>query len=124
MRDFRRLLVWLKAHRLALASHAGTAKFPREELYGLTNQIRRCAASVAAHISEGRGKDGNPEFHCFLQIASGSASELDSHVLLANGLSMLSVDEYQKFAGMVDELRRMLASWIRRVVPKPKAASS
>jgi four helix bundle protein len=121
MRDFRQLLVWEKAHRLALASYAGTARFPREELYGLTSQIRRCAASIAANIAEGCGKDGNPEFHRFLQMASDSGSELEYHLLLARDLSMLSVAEHRKLEMMVDEVRRMLASLIRRVAPKPKA---
>ncbi len=123
MRDFRQLLVWQKAHRLALASYAATAKFPREEQYGLTSQIRRCAASVAANIAEGCGKDGNPEFHRFLQVSSGSASELEYHFLLSRDLSILSVAEHRKLEIMVDEVRRMLASLIRRVAAKPKQAS-
>jgi four helix bundle protein len=62
---------------------ADTTGFPREELYGLTSQIRRCAASVAANIAEGCGKGGNAEFQRFLNIATGSASELEYHALLA-----------------------------------------
>ena len=112
--------MWQKAHRLALESYAATARFPREELYGLTSQIRRCAASIAANIAEGCGKDGNPEFHRFLQIASGSTTEREYHFPLAKDLAMLSSSEYQKSAGMVDELRRMLAWSIRRVAPKPR----
>jgi four helix bundle protein len=72
---------------------------------------------------EGCGKDGNPEFHRYLQMASGSASELEYHFLLAKDLAMLNVAEHERLETMVAELRRMLASLIRRVVAKPKATS-
>ncbi len=75
MKDFRSLLVWEKAHFLTLASYRSTEMFPKEEMYGLTSQIRLCAVSVTANIAEGCGKHGNPEFQRFLNIAAGSASE-------------------------------------------------
>jgi len=62
MKDFRDLQVWHKAHRLVLASYRSTIAFPKQEVYGMTSQIRRCAASVAANIAEGCGKRGNAEF--------------------------------------------------------------
>lgn len=76
MKDFRDSQVWEKAHRLTLLSYKMTAGFPREEIYGLTSQFRRCAASVAANIAEGCGKRGNGEFQRFLNIATGSARNL------------------------------------------------
>src|SRR5438477_5915237 len=94
MKDFRNLKVWQKAHELTLATYKATVCFPREELYGLVSQIRRCCASIPANIAEGCGRRGNPEFHRFLQIASGSASELDYHLLLAHELVFLSDSEY------------------------------
>jgi four helix bundle protein len=66
MKNFRDLQVWQKAHQLTLLAYSVTRNFPREEGYGLTSQIRRCAASVAANIAEGCGKRGNPEFQRFL----------------------------------------------------------
>ena len=66
MKDFRDLLVWRKAHSLTLASYRVTRAFPKQETYGLTSQIRRCAASVAANLAEGCGRRGNGEFHRFL----------------------------------------------------------
>jgi four helix bundle protein len=83
MKDFRRLKVWEKVHGLTLEIYMVTARFPREEMYGLTSQMRRCSASIGANIAEGCGKRGNNELHRFLYIASGSASELDYHLLLA-----------------------------------------
>lgn len=77
MKDFRGLQVWHKAHALTLASYRATDTFPKAETYGLTIQIRRCAASVAANIAEGCGKRGNGEFQRFLNIASASGSELE-----------------------------------------------
>jgi four helix bundle protein len=73
VKDFRDLKVWEKAHHLTLDVYKATSSFPREELYGLTRQLRRCSASVAANLAEGCGKRGNNEFQRYLQIASGSA---------------------------------------------------
>jgi four helix bundle protein len=86
MKDFRYLYVWERSHNLILEIYAATLKFAREELYGLTSQIRRCAVSVGANNAEGCGKTGNNEFQSFLQIASGSASELDYELPLAKDL--------------------------------------
>jgi len=107
--------VWQKAHRLTLAAYEATSTFPREEMYGLTNQIRRCAASIAANIAEGCGKRGNPEFQRFLTIATGSASELEYHFLLARDLGFLSDLDYTRLDNAVVEVKRMLASLVRKV---------
>jgi len=71
MRDFRQLKVWEKAHRLALETYKATASFPREELYGITSQLRRASASIPANIAEGFGRGGNVELARFLQIGMG-----------------------------------------------------
>src|SRR5713226_5621353 len=89
MRDFRELKVWEKAHGLTLAVYTATARFPKEELYGLTTQIRRSCASIPANLAEGCCRSGDVEFARFLQIAMGSASELEYHVLLAHDLKIL-----------------------------------
>ena len=114
MKDFRDLKVWERAHSLTLDVYKATTRFPREELYGLTSQIRRCSASIAANIAEGCGKRGNHEFHRFLQIASGSASELDYH-LLAHDLCFLPDADCRRMAGNLSELRKMLTSLIQKV---------
>ena len=115
MKDFRDLKVWAKAHQLTLAVYRATAGFPRSELYGLTSQIRRCSTSVAANIAEGCGKRGNAEFHGYLDVASGSASELDYELLLARDLSFLPDTQYQSLFQCLVELRRMLAALMRKV---------
>ena len=114
MRDFRKLKVWEKSHLLALAVYRATADFPREEMYGLTSQMRRSGASVPANIAEGCGRDGNAELARFLQIAVGSASELEYHLLLASDLELLKKRTYEDLAGQVIEVKRMLATFIKR----------
>ena len=86
----------------------------REELYGLTSQIRRASASVAANIAEGCGRRGNSEFHRFLQIAAGSASELDYHLLSARDLKFCADVDYAKLSSELLELRRMLTALVRK----------
>ncbi|NTW50172.1 MAG: four helix bundle protein, partial [Chlorobiales bacterium] len=96
MKDFRELKVWHKAHELAINVYKTSKEFPKEELYGLTSQSRRAASSVPANIAEGCGRDSPADFARFLQIAIGSASELEYHLLLAHDLEMLSSDHYNK----------------------------
>jgi four helix bundle protein len=115
MKDFRDLIVWQKAHDLTLAVYKGTAKFPKEELYGLTSQMRRCSASIAANIAEGCGRRGNAEFHRFLQMASGSASELDYHLLLARDLGLLTHSQFSDLSSKLAQLRRQLNALINKV---------
>jgi four helix bundle protein len=115
MKSFRDLMVWEKAHALALASYRGTAEFPKQEIYGLTGQIRRCSASIAANIAEGCGKRSNAEFQRFLHIAAGSASELEYHFLLAKDLGFLSPEEHKTLDDSTVEVKRMLAGLIRKV---------
>ncbi|MGA9994068.1 MAG: four helix bundle protein, partial [Pyrinomonadaceae bacterium] len=93
MRDFREFKVWVKSHDLTLEVYKVTAAFPKEELYGLTSQIRRASASIPANIAEGCGRSGNPELCRFLQISMGSASELEYHLLLAHDLKFLKTSD-------------------------------
>jgi four helix bundle protein len=92
-----------------------TARFPREELYGLTSQMRRCSASIGANIAEGCGKRSNAEFQRFLQIASGSASELDYHLLLARDLKILMDTDYDRLVKELSVMRRMLTALLQKV---------
>ena len=77
MQDFHELKVWRKAHQLTLAVYRASSSFPREETYGLTSQMRRSSASIAANLAEGCGRNGNPELARFCSLAMGSASELE-----------------------------------------------
>ena len=115
MKDFRQLKVWDKAHALTLQVYRVTAQFPREELFGITSQVRRCSASVAANIAEGCGRTGNGDFHRFLSIAAGSAVELEYFLLLAHDLTLMKPQAYEGVQKDVVELQRMLASLARKV---------
>ena len=86
MQDFRNLSVWRLAHELTLAAYRETSRFPSSEQFGLTSQMRRSAASIATNIAEGCGRGSDADFGRFLQIALGSASELEYQLLLAADL--------------------------------------
>ena len=115
MQNFKSLKVWQKSHELTLAIYKATANFPKDELYGLTSQIRRACASVAANIAEGCGRTGKAELARFLQVAMGSASELEYHLLLAHDLGLLRDGEYKLLENQAVELKRMLSSFISKL---------
>jgi len=115
MKGFRDLQVWAKSHALTLTVYRATSSFPKEELYGLTSQMRRSSASIPANIAEGCGRSGNGEFHRFLQISTGSASELEYHILLARDLGFLAQGDFESLTGQVQEVKKMLAGLIKRV---------
>jgi len=98
MQDFHELKVWQKAHELTLAVYRVSATFPREELYGLTSQIRRACSSIAANLAEGCGRNGDAEFARYCSIAMGSASELEYHLLLARDLKLIKAIDYEELA--------------------------
>ncbi|MGH9431443.1 MAG: four helix bundle protein [Terriglobia bacterium] len=110
MRDFHELNVWEKAYQLTLDVYKATRRFPKEELYELTSQLRRSAASIPANIAEGCGRNGSAEFTRFLQIAMGSASETEFHLLLARDIGLLSHPEHDQLSQQVVEVKRMLTS--------------
>jgi four helix bundle protein len=115
LRDFRQLKVWEKSHGLTLAVYSATKAFPKEEVYGLTSQIRRASSSIPANISEGCGRTGNGELGRFLQIALGSASESEYHLLLSRKLGYLGFADYENLHMCVVEVKRMLATLHQRV---------
>jgi four helix bundle protein len=118
MQDFRDLKVWHKAHAVTLSVHRATRVFPREEIYGLTSQIRRCGVSVSANIAEGCGRDSNAELARFCEIAMSSASELEYHLLLAHDLDYLTQPDYVQLSAAAVEVKRMLAPLIRSLRPR------
>ncbi|HZW95897.1 MAG TPA: four helix bundle protein [Candidatus Eremiobacteraceae bacterium] len=110
MEDFKDLRVWAKAHELTLAVYQKTKCFPKEEIYGLTSQLRRASVSVGANIAEGCGRRSDAEMRRFVQIARGSANEVEYHLLLARDLDLLNADEHKDLEAKILEIQRMLAS--------------
>ena len=84
--------------------------FPKDEVYGLTGQMRRAAASIAANIAEGCGRRSDPEMRRFVQIARGSANELEYHLLLARDLQFVTIAEFAELENRTLEIQRMLAA--------------
>ena len=119
MKDFKDLKVWEKAHAITLRIYEETRSFPKEELYGLTSQLRRAASSVTANIVEGCGRRSDGEFTRFLQIARGSASELEYHLLLARDLHLLDETRFADLDLLVVQVQRMLTALVQRVQPIP-----
>lgn len=124
MKDFKELKVWPKAHELTTAIYGITHSFPRDEIYGLTSQVRRSATSIAANIAEGCGRRSDGELARFLRIARGFASETEYHLLLARDLRFLSESDYQSTEKKVVEVQRMLTSLVQKVQPVRGAKSS
>jgi four helix bundle protein len=115
MSDFRDLKVWQKAHELTLDVYRVTAQFPKPEMYGLVSQMRRCAVSVGSNIAEGKGRRGDVEFGRFIQIASGSLTELEYQLLLSRDLKYLPDTQYQGINEKLAEVSRMLLSLQQKV---------
>ncbi len=115
MQNYRDLDVWERGHKITLVLYPITARFPKEERLGMASQIRRCSGSIGANIAEGCGRNSEGDLQRFLEIASGSASELDYHLLLARDLGYLSAVDYGHLAPELAVLRRKLTSLINRV---------
>ena len=122
MRDFSKIQVWQKSHELTLRLYTVTAAFPKEELYGLTSQIRRASAFIPSNIAEGCGRNTQTELARFVHIASGSASELDYHLLLAHDLGFIDQDIYFELGNVVSEIKRMLYGFEKTVSSNTKKA--
>jgi len=115
VQHYRELEVWQRSVDLACECYRVTRVFPKEELFGLTSQIRRAAVSVPANIAEGCGRNGDAELARFLTIARGSASELDYYLLLAHDLGYLKSSRYEQLAEEVHGISRMLTNFVDRL---------
>ena len=126
MRNYQDLVVWEKAKALTLSLYVATRMFHKDELYGITSQIRRAAASIGANLAEGSGRRSDGEFGRFLLIAMGSASEPSSHILLARDLRLLKMTDFVRLDAQLAEVRRMLTSLLAKVksLPLPAVAKS
>ncbi|MDE0324815.1 MAG: four helix bundle protein [Candidatus Poribacteria bacterium] len=115
MQDFKKLKVWEKSHDLTLRMYELTSQFPREEIYGLTSQIRRSCASIPTNIAEGCGRGSSADFARFLQIAIGSANETEYLILLARDLKYLNADQYAELINTTIEIGKMLTALLKRL---------
>jgi four helix bundle protein len=112
MQDFREIKAWQKAHQLTLDVYLVTQHFPREEVYGLTSQLRRACVSIGSNIGEGSGRGTLPNFIQFCQNAFASLCEVEYQLLLARDLKYLSEASHAELETQVVEIKRMLASFL------------
>ena len=113
LESYRDLKVWQRAMMLAEACYVHTQRYPREEMFGLTSQIRRAAASIAANIAEGYGREQTRTFVQFLRMSQGSLKELETHLLLAQRVQIARPADTDNLLADAQELGKMLRSLIR-----------
>jgi len=115
MQNYKDLKVWAKAHQLTLKVYMLSKRFPKEELYSLTNQLRRSMSAIPANIAEGCGKNSQKDLGNYLNIALGSANEAEYFLLLSRDLEYLTVDEHDVLHDNINEIKAMLISLISKV---------
>lgn len=108
MHNYKELKVWQKAVQLATDVYYHTQDFPKEERFGLTLQIRKSAVSISSNIGEGAGRLNKNEFIQFLGVAHGSASELDTQLIVANNFQFLNDDIFEELSGTINEIKKMI----------------
>ena len=109
----KNLEVWKQSIDFVTEIYKLTNLFPKEELYGLVQQMRRSAVSVPSNIAEGCGRKGNAETIQFLYIAAGSTSEIETQIIIANKIGFLSIDETEKIISQLDQIKRLLFGLIK-----------
>ncbi|RZJ38391.1 MAG: four helix bundle protein [Brevundimonas sp.] len=119
VRSYRDLIVWQRAMDAAAATYELTRAYPRDELFGLTSQSRRAAASVAANIAEGYGRASRQAYINFLRIAQGSLKELETHLLLAERVRVTPTGSVQPILEQAEEIGRMLKALIGKLQDHP-----
>jgi four helix bundle protein len=111
--DTNKLIVWQKSHELVLKVYGITKNFPKDEMYGLTSQIRRAAVSIPSNIVEGKGRGSNKEYKRFLLIARGSLEETKYQLLLAKDLKYVGEEKYKEVLILAMDVGRLLAGLIK-----------
>ena len=111
--SYKDLDVWKVAMTLAQESYLLTARFPKDEMYGMSSQIRRAAVSIPANIAEGYGRDQTGSFVQFLRIAQGSARELETHLILAERIALVDQEAVAPLQDLCERVSKMLRSLIR-----------
>jgi four helix bundle protein len=113
IQSYRDLRVWQEAMTLSVLAYRVTKRLPKEELFGMTSQIRRCSASIPANIAEGYGRENKGNYIQFLRIAQGSLKELETHVLLAQRVELVTQSHIQPLLDQSDNVGKMLRALIR-----------
>ncbi|MBE9118686.1 four helix bundle protein [Lusitaniella coriacea LEGE 07157] len=115
IKDFKDLIIWQKGIEIAEKCYFITKTFPKDELYGMVQQIRRCAASVPANIAEGYGRRYTKEYLRFLAIAQGSINELETHLILSSRVGLCTEKDVAAIISLLREETRMIISIMRKL---------
>jgi four helix bundle protein len=115
MQNYKDLKVWQKVHQFTLGVYEVSKHFPKEELYGLTNQLRRASSSIPANIAEGCGKNKKADFANYLNIALGSANESEYFTLLAKDLAYINTEKFELLSKLINEIKAMLIALVAKV---------
>jgi len=108
MDNFRSLQVWQKSIDLAVIIYKVTSKFPKDELYGITSQMRRCSVSISSNIAEGAGRNSKQDFRRFLNIAYSSACELETQLIISNKLKYVTGKQNKMIFNLIEEIQKMI----------------
>jgi four helix bundle protein len=117
VQSYRELVAWQKAMDLVTDVYKVCRSFPKEEVYGLTQQVRRAAVSVPANIAEGQGRGSGKEFSYHLRVSHGSLQELETLVLIARRLEYVEAAAHDRLVACIDELSRILRGLRKSVRP-------
>lgn len=115
MSHFRKILVWQKSMSLVTKIYKATRTFPKEEMFGLTSQIRRSSVSIPSNIAEGSGRESNKDFLRFLYISLGSIFEMQTQLEIAKNIIYINEEEFNLLYEDSREIERMLASLIKKI---------
>jgi four helix bundle protein len=115
MRDFTKLEIWQRSHQLTVKIYLLSKSFPKDEMFGLTSQMRRSASSVPTNIAEGCGRSTNPQTRNFFDIALGSLSELQYQIMLCKDLNFIPESFAAELLAEANEIRRMIYAYIQKL---------
>lgn len=115
MATYKELIVWQKGYRLSLEIYKITKEFPRDELYGLTSQLRRASISIPSNIAEGNVRNSTKEYIQFLYIALGSSVEIQTQLSIAHDLQYLETKHFTEIIFLVEEITKMLNAIIKKL---------
>lgn len=113
--SYKELLVWQKALKLSVKVYELTEKFPKEEIYGLTSQMRRASVSIVSNIAEGRNRGTRKDFTQFLRMAIGSSAELEAQFQISKQINRTSHLDYSEVEKMISEIMKMLNVMIKKL---------
>lgn len=120
MKSYKDLLIWQRSKTLVVTVYKIVSKFPKEELFALTSQIKRCSISVPSNIAEGWGRDTNKNFINFLNIAKGSLYELETQLIIASDLKYIEISTAEEISIEINEISKMIVSLIMKIENKIK----